>query len=223
MIDSDNLRTRFERLPLNWEPKSARRQYSGVWLELDREADEEVLGAYEVFIGIYSEEFGKFLKLIANAPPKDAEYPRVRQKPRKRVVGGFAQASLGVQQPGKSLDPAFRLVDGPYNSNSKLVPLGYNTISEARLQSFLFWIDDALKSEAGLYKAHMKDGFINRDLGHFDIFWGFVFSAYRAGISAADCAPRIREAVQSHYVERIVDPSANDIQILYDYAERATV
>ena len=112
-----------------------------------------------------------------------------------------------MHAPGAAVDASSHLIGGDYSAEARLVPLGFDTLEEERLRSFLLHVDATMRAPGGLFAAHGPHGFINRDLGHVDIFWSYIFSARLAGVSPGDCAAGICEAVGPHYVKPLTAPT----------------
>ncbi|MCV2869037.1 hypothetical protein OEW28_10405 [Defluviimonas sp. WL0002] len=218
MTDSVPLSRFVKDRPLKWKRASLRYRYRDAFLSLERANRSESLGAYYVLVRLQSERFERFLSAVKQSSEFVEKLPKVRHTLKSPGPATLGQASFGIHLPGYVLDKSMILISEPYSERESLVPIGFDTLSEKRFCSFLAHVDDLLNSSDGLYRAHERNGFINCDLGHFDIFWSYIFAAALARLPVEECARRIFSDVGAHYARPINAPDASFVDSLYRIA-----
>lgn len=160
-----------------------------LWIEQDRFFEDE--STWEILIRVESAEFGAFLSCCrtlsenaAFAIPKVRQTTTTRQKP-----GVLGQALLNVVVAGweDKLDVGIVVVQQPYKNGAPLNPIGFSTNTGLQIAQFLEHVKTSLQSPAGVFLAHQKQGFLLSDMGQFDLFYGYLWSAMRAGYSKEQC------------------------------------
>lgn len=176
---------------------------------------------YAVNLSVTSREYAKFLDKAAHIKYEFPSCPRLR-----RIADSSENAALGMSRvlvlrldwAESKIDSTQKIDWGHYVSGERMPRLGYNIFPEKSFALFIIDCVTTLGFSDGLLQAHMKNGFINVNMGSFDFLYGLIFACHKAGKTTEECFELLPlSGVRSQYPDNFdVDKIAfGDVQKLY--------
>ena len=207
--------------PISWPRGGLKFVFGDIVFEAkkDKKHTDEV--DYAVYLSVTSREYAKFLDKAAHIKHELPSCPRVRRIANSSESAALGMRSLWVLRPDwteSKIDSTQKIDWGDYVPGERIPRLGYNIFPENSFARFIYDCVMTLGSSDGLLQAHLKNGFINVNLGSFDLFYGFIFACHKAGKTTEECFELLPlSGARNQYPDNFdVDKIAfRDVQELY--------
>jgi hypothetical protein len=207
--------------PISWTRGGLKFVFEDIVLEAkkDKKYTDDV--DYAVNLSVTSREYAEFLDKAAHIKHELSSCPRLR-----RIANSSENAALGMSRvlvlrpdwAESKIDSTQKIDWGSYVPGERIPRLGYNIFPEKSFALFILDCVTTLGFSDGLLQAHMKNGFINVNMGSFDFFYGFIFACHKAGKTTVGCFELLPlSGVRNQYPENFeIDKiTLEDVQKLY--------